>query len=358
MAKRVIIWGTGNVGMPALRAAISHKGLDLVGVIVSSEAKEGMDAGELAGLDVQTGITATRDWEAALQAGCDAVIYTASTEARFEAATNEILACLRAGVNVASPGMYALQSAATAPPPLVELINQACSESGASLLVSGIDPGWAMDVFALNVAGMSSDITEIRGQEIMNYSHYDQPDVVRNIIGFGRPMEETPMMLHDFSLRFVWEPTVRALGEALGRPVDTVTTHVERRALDRDIDVPGMGKFDAGTQGAFRFEVVGHSDGAPLFVVEHVTRIDNDCAPDWPYPAVGEGSHGVIITGNPVIHASVHAEDRFKPGPGGGGNATAACRLVNAVPALCDAPPGIVSGISIPMALTGEQLHG
>lgn len=358
MTKRVIVWGTGNVGEPALRAVLSHRGLTLAGVITSSEAKEGQDAGALAGLGIATGIRATRDWQAALADTCDAVVYAATADQRFEAALGDIMACLNAGINVVAAGFYPLQSSATAPQPLLNMVDQACAASGASILVSGIDPGWAMDALALNIAGMSSDITEIRCQEIMNYQHYDQPEVVRTVIGFGGPMDQTPLMLFDPSLRFVWEPTVRALGDALGRAVDNVTTHVERRALEHDIDVPGMGRFAAGTQGAFRFELVGHSDGAPLFVIEHVTRIDNQCAPDWPYPAEGEGCHGVIITGNPVIHLAVHSEDPFKPGPGGGGNASAACRLVNAISFVCDALPGIVPGIAVPMHHGGQQLRG
>ena len=38
--------------------------------------------------------------------------------------------------------------------------------------------------------------------------------------------------------------------------------------------MPGMGTFEAGTQGAFRFEVQGIVDGQPRLVVEHVTRIE------------------------------------------------------------------------------------
>ena len=61
MKKRVIVWGTGNVGAPAIRAVLSHQDLELVGVVVNSEAKIGKDAGELARLDVVTGVQGTRD---------------------------------------------------------------------------------------------------------------------------------------------------------------------------------------------------------------------------------------------------------------------------------------------------------
>ena len=46
---RVVQWATGNVGSRALRRAIEHPDLDLVGVWVHSADKVGRDAGELAG---------------------------------------------------------------------------------------------------------------------------------------------------------------------------------------------------------------------------------------------------------------------------------------------------------------------
>ena len=64
MAIRVAHIGTGNVGRIALNHLISDSRFDLTGVWVSSEAKVGKDAGELAGLDASTGITATNDLDA------------------------------------------------------------------------------------------------------------------------------------------------------------------------------------------------------------------------------------------------------------------------------------------------------
>ena len=44
MAVRVIQWSTGNVGRYSLRAAIHHPELELVGVWVHGEKKDGRDA--------------------------------------------------------------------------------------------------------------------------------------------------------------------------------------------------------------------------------------------------------------------------------------------------------------------------
>ena len=86
-------------------------------------------------------------------------------------------------------------------------------------------------------------------------------------------------MLHDFAIEMVWAPMVRLVGEAMGKPAEKIEVKVERLPLTRTIDVPGMGIFEAGTQGAFRFEVLGYHGGHPLYALEHVTRIDDACAP-------------------------------------------------------------------------------
>ena len=132
------------------------------------------------------------------------------------------------------------------------------------MFVSGIDPGWALDLLPLVLSGVVADITEIRAQEIFNYAYYDQPEIVREVIGFGGPMDELPMMLWDIALEMVWAPMVRLVGRALGKPVEGIEVKVERLPLERTIEVEGMGTFEAGTQGAFRFEVIG---SAPASVV-------------------------------------------------------------------------------------------
>ena len=51
----------------------------------------------------------------------------------------------------------------------------------------------------------------------------------------------------------VWAPMIRVLAEGLDLKLDSITTNTDRRALERTVHVDGMGEFEAGTQGAFRF---------------------------------------------------------------------------------------------------------
>ena len=147
---------------------------------------------------------------------------------------------------------------------------------------------------------MGAGIEEIRVHELFNYALYDAPDVVRDVIGLGGPMDQLPMMLHEGSLMMVWAPMVRVLADLLEVELDDITTSVERRPLEKTIEVDGMGTFEEGTLGAFRFEVTGIVAGRPLLVMEHVTRIDDDCAPDWLQPVYPGGEHRVHHLGPPA----------------------------------------------------------
>jgi 2,4-diaminopentanoate dehydrogenase len=351
----VVVWGTGNVGRPALRAVAAHRDLELAGVVVANPDKVGRDAGELAGIGA-LGVAATDDVSIAFDDDVDAVIYTATGDTRPEEALADLVACLRAGVNVVSTAFYPLLHPASAPREMLDPVEAACAEGSSSVFVSGIDPGWALDILPALVSGVSAGIEEIRIQELFNYALYDQPAVVREVIGFGGPMDELPLMLLDFSLDMVWAPMVRVLADLLDVELDAVTTSMERRPLDRTVEVAGMGTFEAGTQGAFRFEVVGVVDGRPLLVVEHVTRIDDACAPDWPRSTVG-GEHRVVISGHPNLVVSAHGTEPGEPGAAGGGNATAANRIVNAIPAVCAAPAGPLSPLDLPPITGSRQLR-
>lgn len=356
MTYRVVVWGTGNVGRPALRAIAAHRDLELAGVVVANPEKVGVDAGGLAGID-PLGVTATDDAGALLAGDLDAVVYTATADTRPAEAMEDLVACLRAGANVVSTSFYPLLHPRSAPPELLDVVGAACTAGDSSVFVSGVDPGWALDILPGLVSGVGAGITEIRAQEVFNYALYDQPDVVREVIGFGGSMDELPLMLLDFSLQMVWAPMLRILGDLLEVDVDEITTHVERRPLERTIEVPGMGTFEAGTQGAFRFEVQGHVHGHPLLVVEHVTRIDDACAPDWPQSSSPGGEHRVQLSGHPHLTVSVHGTEPGEPGAAGGGNASAANRIVNAIPAVCAAPPGPVSPLDLPAITGAAQLR-
>ena len=337
------------MGATAIRSAVAFPGLRLAGVITSSPDKDGRDAATFAGLDAETGVSATTDVEAAL-AGCDAVAYMASGDIRPDEAVNDIERCLRAGKHVVTPSLYSLYDPRSAPPEWVERLTQAAEEGGATLLVSGVDPGWGNDALAVIAAGLCTRIRSIHCQEIFDYSTYDQPHSVKVLCGFGRPMgreDPVPMMLLPSIPTMVWGGNIRLIARGLGLEIDEITEEVERLPLEESVDTV-MGRFEKGTQGAFWLKVIGKSGGRERIVIDHITRIHASCAPDWPYPDEGVGDHRVIVHGDPELTLLSRADL-----PGGtradGGNTTAANRLLGAIDWLATQKPGIYDGLEVPM---------
>src|SRR5262249_8672373 len=146
---KVIQWATGAVGTHALRALVEDPQFELVGVHVHNPHKAGLDAGELAGLPVHTGITATNDVATLLATAADCVVYTAVGETRPREAVAEIAALLRSGKNVVSTSMMNLIHPPSANPKVTAALAAACSEGRTTLFTNGIDPGFSGDLMPL-----------------------------------------------------------------------------------------------------------------------------------------------------------------------------------------------------------------
>ncbi|HET6357466.1 dihydrodipicolinate reductase [Streptomyces sp.] len=343
-----VVWGTGNVGRAAIRAVDAHPALKLAAVLVHNPDKVGRDAGELGGLTHELGVAASDDIDGVLAAGPGAVVYAASGDIRPDDALADILRAIRAGAVVVTPSMYGLYDQRNAPPELREPLLAAVADGGGSLFVSGVDPGWGNDVLPLLISGLGSTVDVIRCQEIFDYSTYEQEDSVRYLVGMGQPMDYEPMMLAPSIPTMVWGGQIRLMARALGVELDDIRETLDRRSLDATVSTRTMGEFEAGTQGAVRFEVQGIVEGEPRIVIEHVTRIHPSCAPDWPTPPDGAGAHRVIIEGRPRIEVTIEATDEGE-NRSAGGNATAVGRLVSAIDWLVDAGPGLYDALDVPL---------
>lgn len=349
MAFRVVQWGTGNVGTFSLRFIIEHPELDLVGVCVHGSGKVGQDAGALCGLS-PTGVKATNDVDAILALDADCVCYTATADLRPFEAIEDICRILESGKDVVSSSVVPLVHPKSFFPDARDRLAAACERGGTSFLTTGIDPGFANDILPLTVSGLAGRWEQIRVQEVINYATYAQPVVLFETMGFGKPMEETPLLLTPGTLEFAWGGTVRLLAEGLGVTLDRIEAIYEKRPAARALEILSR-RVEAGTMAALRFEVRGIVAGKAAIIVEHVTRLDDELAPEWP---AGRGSYRVEIDGFPKIRCELEMEDEHGDHAVGGVILTAT-RLVNAIPAVCAAEPGLLSALDLPL-VTGKGL--
>jgi 2,4-diaminopentanoate dehydrogenase len=350
---RVALWGTGNVGRHALAGIAARPDLELVGVWVSNPDKVGRDAGELAGMGRQLGVAATGDAQELFALEPDCVVHTAMADHRIPEALADLERILRAGANVVSSGPVFLQYPdGVVPASMTDPLREAATGAGVSLWVNGIDPGFANDWLPLVITSISERIEEVRCLEILNYATYDQPMVLFDIMGFGRPIDDVPMLLAPGVLTMAWGSVVQLIAAGLGIELDTVEEHYERLPAPTDITI-ASGTVARGTAAALRFEVRGMRGGRPVVVLEHVTRLADDLGPDWPQPA-GQGGYRVVVRGEPNYTVDLQLVGSDGDHNTGGLKATA-MRLVNAVPAVVEGPPGLITALDLPL-VTGRGL--
>lgn len=344
MATRIIVWGTGNVGRLGLHTVIVRPDLELAGVVVSSPEKVGVDAGELIGLD-SVGVTCTDDVGPLLE-DADVCAYFASADIRPGEAAADMARCLEAGLDVVSTSIVPLLYPPAADRGIVEQLDRACNRGNTSMFTNGVDPGWANDLLPLVLAGTCERIDTIRMMEVVNYATYDAASVLFDTMGFGKPLDETPMLLLPGILTHAWGPVVRVVAAGLGVELDDIEEWHQREPAERDIEVDA-GIVEKGTAGALRFEVRGMVDGEARVILEHVTRLADEQMPDWPQPT-GSGCYRVVIEGNPsmTVDVAAHGED----GDHNTGNLVSTVgRVLNAIPAVQAAEPGLLSILDLPL---------
>jgi 2,4-diaminopentanoate dehydrogenase len=346
--KRVVVWGTGFVGKMVIPEVLRHPGFDLVGVAVSKRDKVGRDVGELCGLG-PIGLPATDDVEALIDLNPDALVHYGPTAARADDNIRDIGVFLRAGIDVCSTAMtpWVWPAMKLNPPSWVDPITEACAAGGASCFTTGIDPGFANDLFPLTLVGLCSEVRQVRALEILDYINYEGD--YEDEMGIGRRPEFTPLLEHTDILAMSWGGTIPMMAHAIGVELDGITSTWEKWVTDRPI-ATAKGVLEAGTVAAIRFTLNGLVGGEPRICLEHVNRVGTDAAPDWPR-GHQDDVYRVVVDGTP----SITQETAFRFTDGSGRDAAAAgcmatgLRALNAVPYVNELPPGWVTALDLPL---------
>ena len=239
---------------------------------------------------------------------------------------------------------------------MVDRLEAACREGGTSCFTSGIDPGFANDLLPITLMGACERVESVRIQEILNYATYEQPEVLFDTMGFGQPLDRTPLLLLPGVLGFAWGGVIRMMAEAAGAELEEIREAVRagdprprhRAALSapsRPAPRPGL-----------RFEVQGIVDGEPKIIAEHVTRLDDDVAPEWPTQEGTQGFYRIIVKGSPSLDCRLEIESEDGD-HNTGGLVLTAMRVLNAIPAVVAAEPGVLSALDLPILGGHGSMH-
>ena len=347
MAKyRVIQWGSGFTGEIALRYLITNKSLELVGLRCYTDAKEGVDAGEVAGLPA-TGVAASRDVDELLSYKADCVIFMPRDALQDPSVpgsasavwVSELEQILRSGSNVVTPICSGTHYKHLAHGEDFRARLQQAGEAGEStVLFTGLDPGFT-DVLAFTMTSGVGNIRRIDTWELLHYGGYAVSETLQ-AMGFGLKPEDVPVQIIDAVRRNCWGGVPYAMADGLGVEVEKIDVTGEVELAEEPFVTDAGMTVPQGTIAAMRFTVTGVVGGEPLINIHHVNRLRREDAAHW--PSLGrDGGYVVEIDSFPPLRGE------FALGlPGGTGAALTdgfaitAARCVNCVGPVVQAAPG------------------
>jgi hypothetical protein len=343
MTYRVIQWATGNLGRAAIEGIASHPDLELVGCWVHSAEKAGRDAGEVAGM-ARLGVTATNDIDAILALPADCVLYSP-----LLARPREVIRILESGKNVVTPlgWFFPDRSSAT-----VAELEAACRRGGVTLHGTGIHPGGITERFPLMVSALSRNICHVRAEEFSDIRSYAAPNVVRDVMLFGKPPAEaakSPMLR---ILGGGFEQSIRMIGAALGFGLDSGTrTEHQMAVATAPIETP-VGVMAPGTVAGQRFRWQGTVRGEPVVTVAvNWLMGEENLDPPWSFGPERERFE-IEIVGDPpakLVFHGLHPTDMRAARKRNPGMVATAIHCVSAIPFVCRAAPGILTYLDLPL---------
>ncbi len=257
---------------------VKHPLFELVGVGVSNPDKVGRDVGEICALGQELGLAATDDIDALIALKPDALVHYGPTAAHADDNIALITRFLRAGIDVCSTAMtpWVWPTMHLNPPNWIEPITEACELGESSCFTTGIDPGFANDLFPMTLMGLCSEVRKVRASELLDYTNYEGDYEFE--MGIGKPPEYRPLLENPDILIFAWGATVPMIAHAAGIMLDEITTTWDKWVTPTERK-SAKGIIAPGNVAAVRFTINGKYQGETRIQLEHVNRIGDDAAP-------------------------------------------------------------------------------
>ncbi len=329
---RIVHYGLGPIGAGIARVAAARENLEIVGAIDVDPAKVGKDIGDVIGLGRQLGIAVSADAPAVLRSSRPDVVIHA-TGSHLPDVAPQLRQAIEAGAHVVST-CEELSFPFAANASLAAELDRIAGEHRIAVLGTGVNPGFAMDTLPLALTAVSQRVDAVHVRRRQDAAQRRLP--LQRKIGAGLTVAEFEARVRDGSVRHVGLPeSVYALAHGLGWTVDRLDDQIEpviatKETRSADIVVaPGqvlgvrqVTKGIVGGRSAITLELemyLGAEDPHDHVVVEGVPRID---------VLVNEGTHGDLAT---------------------------AAILVNAIPSLLRARPGLRIMEELPLVHFGSR---
>jgi 4-hydroxy-tetrahydrodipicolinate reductase len=331
---RVVQWTTGNVGKESVKAIAANPGLELVGCYAWSESKDGVDVGELVGID-PLGVAATSDVDALLDLKPDCVVYNPMWPS-----VDELVRILESGVNVVTTAAFINgRRLGEDRDRLVE----ACERGSSSLMGTGVSPGFA-ELVAITVAGICSRVDKVTVSETADTTFYDSPDTERPV-GFGHPIDHPD--LHEMARAgtAVFGEAVAMVADALAIELDDIVCESEFAKTTEDVAMASW-TIPAGCVAGVAASWQGRVGARTVVDLSVRWKKGSTLEPEW---VIERDGWVITVDGLPTVTTTL---DFLPPADFQAetiedfmaiGHVITALPALNAIPVVVSAPPGIVS---------------
>ena len=326
---RVVQWTTGNVGKSSVEALAKNPNYELVGCYAWSEDKNGVDVGELVGME-PLGVAATNDVDALLALKPDCVVYNPMW--------NDVVASASfiTGHNLGDGR---------------DRIEAACKQGGSTMFGSGVSPGFA-ELLAIVAATACDRVDKVIIAESADTTLYDSPDTERPA-GFGAAIDDPNLGPMAAKGTAVFEEAVHLVAESLGVELDEVVCETEYAQTTEDLEMASW-TIKAGHVAGVFASWQGRVGGKTVVDLNVRWRKGQTLDPDWKLD--GDGWK-ITIEGRPTVNMQIgflppqdmienakSLEDFFVLG-----HIMTAMPPIHAIPGVVAADPGIATYNDLPL---------
>jgi 4-hydroxy-tetrahydrodipicolinate reductase len=335
---RIMLLGTGHMGCGIARLVLERSELELVGACGRRASRAGTDLGQALGLDRSLGLTIEPDLSGLLECARPDIVIQA-TCSRLAEAEEELAICLGHGVDtitiaeeVAWPWAYS--------PSWAQGMDRLAREHGATLLGTGVNPGFVLDLLVIALTGVCARVDSITATRVNDLSPYG-PAVLRTQgVGLTPEAFESGVAAGTVLGHVGFPASIGMIASALGVDIDRV---VERREpiVSRVRRATPSVTIEPGRVAGCLHTAVGYRGERAFVRLIHPQQVQPEL-------------EGVETGGTIEIHGSPSLRIAGSPEIPGGVATTALA--VNMIPRVMAAPPGLqtMADLPVPASFPGD----
>jgi len=318
MAIRVLHVGLGPIGAAVVRQVAARKTLTIVGAVDLDPAKVGQDLGDVCGLGRKLRVKVTDDLVKTIKATKpDAAVLCTSSSLRK--AVSEFETVLKLKVPIVSTTeelAYPVKSNAA----VAKKIDALAKRARVAVLGTGVNPGFVMDAFPIALTAVCESVSAVEVDRVQDARIRRLP--FQRKIGAGLTVDEFTAKVNDGSVRHVGlAESINMIADALGWKLDKVTDEIHPKVAAEPVSSEYF-KIAPGFVSGLVQDGVGYRKGQPIIKL-HMEA----------YLGAPESYDAVRITGTPRL--------TMKIAGGVHGDIATASIVVNSIPKVIQAPPGL-----------------